>query len=130
MNNTVNADKNSGGAGDESLLPAHERIALEIESIAFESKRPDRGYTVRARYLKHPKGDALIEIFRDGNPLRAFLFPAYKVWNIAAHFTDIVDGEIENSPRGYEMAAWDGISNAVFYMPERDAETDQARPQE
>lgn len=124
MKNTIkgNEEKNLGGEATESPRPARERIALEIEGIAFESKQPDRGYTVKASYLKGPKGDALIEIFKDSNPLRAFLFPAYKVWNIAAHFSDIVDGEIEGSARGYEMAAWDGISNAVFCIPERDAE--------
>ena len=91
----------------------------EVESIAFEGpKTPDRGYTIRASYLKEPhKGDALIEIFKDGQPLRRFLFPAYKIYNLSAHFSDIVDGEIENSARGYEMAAWDGISGATIIMP-------------
>lgn len=98
---------------------------IEIESLAFESKQPDRGYTVKASYLKQPKGKALIEIFKDDAPLRAFLFPAYKVWNIAAHFGDIVDGEIDGNSRGYEMAAWDGISNAVFYVPEREEANQQ-----
>lgn len=80
----------------------------EIESIVFESKQPDRGYTVKAFYLVN-SSDALIEIFKDGQPLREFLFPAYKVWNIAAHFRDIVDGEIANSAHGYELAAWTGL---------------------
>ena len=82
-----------------------------IEKIAFEGpKNADRGYTAKASYLKEPNdGDALIEIFKDGQPLRKFLFPAYKIYNIQAHFTDIVDGEIEKSTRGYEMAAWYGI---------------------
>lgn len=88
----------------------------EIESVAFESKAPDRGYTVKASYLKGMK-EALIEIFKDGRPLRKFTFPAYKVWNIAAHFGDIVDAEIEESSRGYEAAAWDGISGATFIVP-------------
>lgn len=88
------------------------RNEFAVESVAFESKEPDRGYTVKASYLKEPKGDALVEIFKDGALVRSFLFPSYKVWNIAAHFSDIVDGEIENSARGYEMAAWDGISGA------------------
>jgi len=78
---------------------------MEIDKLAFESKEPDRGYTVRASYLKEPDArDALVEIFKDGKPLRQFRFPAYKVWNIAAHFRDIVDGEIEKSASGYEMA--------------------------
>ena len=80
-----------------------------IEKIAFESKEPDRGYTVKASYLKEPAGEALVEIFKDGITLRTFTFPAYKVWNIAAHFKDIVDGEIEESSRGYEMASWNGL---------------------
>lgn len=90
---------------------------IEIESVAFEGPKsgPDRGYTVKASYLKEPrKGDALIEIFKDGQPLRAFLFPAYKIWNIAAHFSDIVDGEVAGNASGYEMAAWNGISGAII----------------
>lgn len=83
----------------------------EIETVVFEGPQtPDRGYTIRASYLKEPnKADALIEIFKDGNPVREFLFPAYKIWNLAAHFRDIVDGEIENSDSGYRAAAWTGI---------------------
>ena len=90
----------------------------EIDKIAFESDKPDRGYTVRASYLKSPHGgDALIQIFKDGQQIRSFLFPAYKIWNIAAHFSDIVDGEIKKSTEGYEMAAWDGISGATVFLP-------------
>lgn len=84
---------------------------MDIDHIAFDSKdKPDRGYTVRASYLKQPNsGDALIEIFKDGERVRDFLFPAYKIWNIAAHFSDIVDGEIEKNDSGYRAAAWNGI---------------------
>jgi hypothetical protein len=84
---------------------------LEIESIAFQGPpEPDRGYTVKASYLKEPhKGDALVEIFKDNQLIRKFIFPAYKIWNIAAHFKDIVDSEIEKTTAGYEMAAWNGI---------------------
>lgn len=94
---------------------------MEIESVAFESKEPYREHTVKASYLKPPNnGDALIEIFKDGKPLRQFTFPAYKIWNIAAHFHDIVDGEIRNSTDGYEMAAWNGISGAAVIVPQAD----------
>jgi len=91
-------------------------IMPEFDKIAFEGPQsgPDRGYTVRASYLKKPNdGDAMIEIFKDGKEHRRFLFPAYKIWNIAAHFTDIVDGEIEGNASGYELAAWTGFPNAV-----------------
>jgi len=85
-------------------------MSHEIDKVAFESENPDRGYTVKASYLKPPNaGDALIEIFKDGQRVRQFLFPAYKIWNIAAHFTDIVDSEIAENDSGYRMAAWNGI---------------------
>lgn len=84
-------------------------MEVEIDKIAFECG-PDRGYTAKAYYLKEPNnGDALIEIFKDGTLLRKFTFPAYKIWNIAAHFEDIVEGELRDSAAGYEMAAWTGF---------------------
>lgn len=81
--------------------------AIEVERVAYESSA-DRGFHVKASYLKEPKGDALIEIFKDGQPLRWFLFPAYK--NIAAHFGDIVDSELAGNKVGYDMAAWTGFT--------------------
>ena len=85
---------------------------VTIKSLAFEGPKsgPDRGFAVKAYYLTEPSGDALVEITRDGAPYRRFLWPAYKVWNIAAHFGDIVDGEIEGNCSGYEMAGWTGFS--------------------
>lgn len=80
-----------------------------IEKVAFETP-VDRGFSAKASYLVHPKGDALIEIFLDGEKLRWFLFPAYKIWNIAAHFSDIVDSEIAGNKIGYDMAAWTGFT--------------------
>lgn len=82
---------------------------IMIDKVAFESPA-DRGFSVKASYLVQPQGDALIEIFRDGEPLRWFLFPAYKVWNIAAHFSDIVDSELAGNKVGYDMAAWTGFA--------------------
>jgi hypothetical protein len=72
----------------------------------------DRGFRVRAWRLEDTeteKGDALVTIERDGSPLREFIYPAYRIYNIAAHFSDIVDGEIKNSSKGYEMANWNGL---------------------
>ncbi len=89
-----------------------------IDKIAFSGPNGgDRGYTTRASYLKEPIGQALIEIFKDGNVIRSFLFPAYKIYNIQAHFKNIVDGEIENSTCGYKMASWNGIYSAVVASP-------------
>jgi hypothetical protein len=89
---------------------------VEIESVAFEGPNPpDRGYSIRAHYLKKPNdGDALIEIYKDGLVVRKFLFPAYKIYNLQAHFKDIVDGELENSAKGYEMASWSGFPAIVL----------------
>ena len=85
-------------------------MELKIEKVAYEIKAPDRGFTVKATYLLEPKGDALIEIFRDGQPYRRFLYPAYKIYNIAAHFSDIVDSEIAGNFHGYDLAGWTGFS--------------------
>jgi hypothetical protein len=83
---------------------------LKIKKVAFESP-VDRGYTVKGSYLEKPHdGDALIEVFKDGEPLRWFIFPAYKIWNIAAHFSDVVDSELRGDKVGYDMAAWTGFS--------------------
>jgi hypothetical protein len=82
-----------------------------VDKIAFEGpKSPDRGYTIRVSYLKPPhNGDALVEVIKDTKPLRHFLFPAYKIYNLQAHFSEIVDSEIEGNKKGYEEAAWNGF---------------------
>ncbi len=74
----------------------------------------DRGFNVKAWYLentKESKGDALIEVRYGDKILREFIFPAYKIWNIAAHFRDIVDGELskDDASRGYAIAASNGL---------------------
>lgn len=83
---------------------------MKVDTIAFEGpKNPYKGHTVKASYLKTPKGQSLVEIFKDSLLVRRFLFPSYKIWNIAAHFEDIVNGELEK-------AAWDGISGATVII--------------
>ncbi len=79
--------------------------------IAFTGpKIPDRGYTVCATYLEgEHQSDALVEIFKDGKKVRKFLFPAYKIYNISAHFGDIVDSEIRENADGYNLAASTGF---------------------
>lgn len=88
-------------------------MEIKIKTLAFKGPKsgPDRGFEVAAYYLEEPcKGDALVEITRDGEPYRRFLWPAYKIWNIAAHFQDIVNGEIEGNYSGYDAAGWTGFS--------------------
>lgn len=59
------------------------------EKIAYKGNH--RGYTFTATYLIEPKYEALIEIEKDGNLIKEFLFPAYKIFNIAAHIDDIIE---------------------------------------
>lgn len=80
----------------------------------------DRGFNVKCWYLKdtlESKGDALVIITKDEKVLREFIYPAYKIWNIAAHFRDIVDSELENTNEGYKTAGSDGLGGCI--MPEK-----------
>ena len=82
------------------------RETIKIEKTAFEGKL--RGYYLRATYLEEPKGEAVIEIFKDDIIVREFLFPAYKIWNIAAHADDIIDGLEQKSDSGLYIAGSTG----------------------
>jgi len=69
----------------------------------------DRGFNVKAWWGKpeDKSGDALVEITKNGKLYREFKWPAYKIFNIAAHFSDIVDGELEKTNdklSGYKIA--------------------------
>jgi len=75
------------------------------EELVFDLT--DRGFNVKAWYLNDDSGNALVKIFYDDELYREFNWPAYKIFNIAAHFGDIVDGELEktsNKLSGYEIA--------------------------
>ena len=84
------------------------------EEIAFEGEK--RGYKFVATYLTQPSGDALIEITKNEKVVREFLFPAYKIWNIAAHADDIIDGLEQESDKGLFIAGSDG-SGGNLYEP-------------
>jgi hypothetical protein len=45
------------------------------DKVAFEGN--EGGYRFVATYLKEPKGDALIEIWKEKILVKEFLFPAY-----------------------------------------------------
>ena len=67
----------------------------------------DRGFNVKAWYLNDDSGDALVKITKNGKLHRKFKWPAYKIFNISAHFKDIVDGELEKTNdklSGYKIA--------------------------
>lgn len=89
----------------------------EALKLAFTRDSDYRGYNIKAWYLPQSNnGDARIELLKDGAVIRTFNYPAYKIWNLAAHFEDIVDGEIQGDDSGYRTAGSDGLGGCV--MPE------------
>ncbi len=82
------------------------------EQIAYKGNH--RGYTFTATYLTEPKGEALIEIEKDGKLIKEFLFPAYKVFNIPAHRDDIVNGLERDSDEGLQAAGSDGLGGNSY----------------
>ena len=80
--------------------------------LVFDKK--DRGFRIRAWY-QDEKQDALVQIDKDGKLRRKFKFPAYKIFNLAAHFSDIVDGELQKNISGYQVAASDGLGGSVGF---------------
>jgi hypothetical protein len=91
---------------------------MEKEKLVFTKEY--KGYSCNAWYLEKPNhAHALIEISKNDKVIRSFTFPVYKVYNIYAHFEDIVHTEMYNSippfvrnPRhsnGYQMASWTGL---------------------
>lgn len=103
--------------------------SIVIKGTAFEGPKsgPDRGFTMKAQYLIEPSGDALIEIMKFGEPYRRFLYPAYKIWNLAAHFSDIVDSEIAGNYHGYDLAGWTGF-NVIHPQPIAAAPIPEVKP--
>ena len=89
-----------------------DRDKIKIEKVAFEGET--RGYYFKATYLEEPKGEALIEILKDGKIVREFLFPSYKIYNISAHSDDIIDGLEKESDSGLLIAGSNGLGGNVF----------------
>lgn len=51
------------------------------------------------------RGVARVRFVHKGQPYREVDYPAYKVWNIAAHLADI----IADFEHGMALASWSGI---------------------
>lgn len=79
------------------------------DRIAFESDA--RGLHFVAWYLIEPNGEALVEITKDGQAVKSFLWPAYKIWNIAAHVDDIAADLNE----GLSVAGSTGFGGNVWH---------------
>jgi hypothetical protein len=68
-----------------------EREMSEKEAFKVEYK----GFIVTAFWNDDPKvQDANIVVTRDGAPYKEFTYPAYRIFNIAAHWSDLVEGEL------------------------------------
>lgn len=83
-----------------------DKSKLVIDKVAFGGEKQE--FNFKGTYLKEPKGDALIEISKDGKVVREFLFPAYKIWNITARADDIANGLKQESDNGLYIAGSDG----------------------
>jgi hypothetical protein len=83
------------------------------DKVAFDGVT--RGYRFVGTYLVSPKGEALIEIFKGEELVKRFLWPDYKVWNIAAHAEDIVDGLEAGNSDGLYVAGSTGFGGNVFH---------------
>lgn len=87
-----------------------------VEKLAFESPEVN-GHRISAWYLTEPKGDCLVKITKGNDLIREFLYPAYKVWNLAAHADEIIASEIEKNMEGYRLAGSDGLGGSVMPRP-------------
>lgn len=85
---------------------------IQIEKVAFAID--GGGYHFKASYLKEPSADALIQISKSGQLVKEFLFPAYKIWNIAAHAHDIAEGLDRESDSGLYTAGSDGLGGNSY----------------
>lgn len=86
---------------------------LKNEKLAFTQDY--KGFNIKAFW--GDGDDARIEITKYGKPYKEFLYPAYKIFNLQAHFEDIIDGELENSDVGYRIAGSMGLGGVI--MPRR-----------
>jgi hypothetical protein len=91
----------------EQLLNKIDRNELEVEKVAYSGEK--LGYIFKATYLVKPAGMSLIEISKGDVIVREFLFPSYKIWNIAAHADDIVEGLERDNDSGLRVAGSDGL---------------------
>jgi hypothetical protein len=85
------------------------------DKLAFET-HVDRGFQLKVYYLVGDQGDALVELYYNNEMVREMMYPAYKIWNLAAHFKDIVDGELSasDSEIGYRIAGATGFGGVVM----------------
>lgn len=87
-------------------------MKLLNEKLAFTRKNDYKGFNIKAFWGNG--ADARIELIRDGNLYKEFLYPAYKIFNISAHFEDIVDGILNGNDSGFRVAGSTGLGGSVM----------------
>lgn len=87
---------------------------LQEHRIKVDYDFTEEGYRFVATHLAEPAGDDLIEIFKGTELVRAFLWPGYKIWNIAAHASDIIQSLNEGNSDGLYIAGSTGFGGNVY----------------
>lgn len=68
-----------------------------------------KGFSIRASYLNDGQ-NARVEVVRAGTVIQTSLYPAYKIWNVAAHAEDIID----EGEAGWALAGSDLLGGGVM----------------
>ena len=84
---------------------------ITIEKKVFRGKI--NNYIFIAWYLTNC-GDSLVRIKKGKTLVKQFLFPSYKIWNIAAHANDIVIGLDKENDSGLYIAGSDGLGGNSY----------------
>lgn len=86
---------------------------IVLGEVAFDETVGEYRFT--ATYLEEPnKGEALIQIWKGDDKVREFRFPSYKIWNIMAHHTDIIEGLEKDSDEGLKVAGSTGLGGNLY----------------
>lgn len=82
-----------------------------MQELAFNIT--ERGYRIRAYWGE--ASDAKVTIHKGDELFKEFEYPAYKIFNLAAHFSDIVDGIIADDVNsGFAVAGSTGLGGCVM----------------
>jgi len=82
------------------------------EKLAF--KETYRGYSVEMYWGEGADARGIVTREQDGKKLLEFSYPAYKIFNIQAHWSDIVDGELQGDKSGWAIAGSDGLGGMIM----------------
>lgn len=76
------------GKDPEDLKEVGIKVGYE-KNVAFDIT--DRGFNIKAVYGEDGDQYAQITCSRNGVPFKEMKYPAYRIWNLAAHFSEYVD---------------------------------------